>query len=179
MKITRISDIPKFTSDGDYEIGLSIKRVPQWVKEEQEESNLQLEPEFQRGHVWNEDQQIAWLEYFMRGGKSGNTLYFNCPSYHHQVNDGDYNDYVCVDGLQRLTAIMRFVNNEIKVFGSYFREFEDPILFNEINVIINVNDLKSEKEVLRWYIDMNSGGTPHTQEEIARVKKMLQECERR
>ena len=42
-------------------------------------------------------------------------------------------------------------------------------------MILNVNNLKSEKEVLQWYIDMNAGGTPHTSEEIKRVKKMIEE----
>lgn len=34
-----------------------------------------------------------------------------------------------------------------------------------------MNDLKTEKEVLQWYIDMNSGGTPHSNMEIERVKE--------
>lgn len=42
---------------------------------------------------------------------------------------------------------------------------------------LNVNNLKTEKEVLQWYIDMNVGGTPHTLEEIERVKKMIEELE--
>lgn len=40
-------------------------------------------------------------------------------------------------------------------------------------MILNVNDLKTEKEVLQWYIDMNAGGTPHTSDEIERVKRMI------
>lgn len=35
------------------------------------------------------------------------------------------------------------------------------------------NDLKTEKEVLQWYIDMNAGGTQHTSDEIQRVKDMI------
>lgn len=42
---------------------------------------------------------------------------------------------------------------------------------------LNVNNLKTEKEVLQWYIDMNVGGTPHTSEEIGSVKKMIEELE--
>jgi hypothetical protein len=34
---------------------------------------------------------------------------------------------------------------------------------------VHVNDLKSKKEVLTWYIEMNAGGTPHSKEEIDRV----------
>ena len=40
--------------------------------------------------------------------------------------------------------------------------------------ILNVNDLKTEKEVLQWYIDMNAGGTPHSSEEIQRVREMIE-----
>ena len=42
------------------------------------------------------------------------------------------------------------------------------------SIKVNINDLKSEKEVLQWYVDMNAGGTPHTNEEINRVKKMIE-----
>ncbi len=39
---------------------------------------------------------------------------------------------------------------------------------------VDVNDLKTEKEVLQWYVDMNLEGTPHTNDEIERVRKMIQ-----
>ena len=107
------------------------------------------------------------------GFKSGNIIYFNCPSWHCSVPDGAYNEFVCVDGLQRLTAICRFANNEIKVFGSYFNEYTDLAMLNSHTIKLNVNDLKTERAVLQWYIDMNVGGTPHTTEEIERVKQMI------
>lgn len=176
-KIRRFDDIPKFTADGSYQVDMDIRRIPEWIENEQKTMELQLNPDFQRGHVWTEEQQISWLEYFLRGGKSGNVVYFNCPSWHYEVKDGDYNDYVCVDGLQRLTAIQRFIGNEIKVFGSYFKEFEDPRRANQYTLKLNVNDLKTKKEVLQWYVDMNSGGTPHTSDEIQRVKRMIREME--
>lgn len=52
--------------------------------------------------------------------------------------------------------------------------YEDKLrLANDATMILNVNDLKSEKEVLQWYVDMNAGGTPHTSKEIERVKEMM------
>lgn len=175
MKITKFKDIPQFTRDGHYQIDMNIKRIPAWVRDEQEDMGLQLNPEFQRGHVWTEEQQISWLEFFLRGGKSGNILYFNCPSYQYEVKNGEYNDFVCVDGLQRITAIQKFIDNKLKVFGSYFKEYEDPKILGRHTLRININDLKTEKEVLQWYIDMNSGGTPHTESEIERVRRMILE----
>lgn len=175
MKITRFKDIKKFKTDGDYNVCYPLPSLVKYILEEIEEMGLQLNPEFQRGHVWNEQQQVDWLEYHFKGGKSGNTIYLNNPLWHNnrRPKDGEYKDYVCVDGLQRITAAQRFVNDEIKVFGSYFSEYEDRINITDTVMYLNVNDLKTEKEVLQWYVDMNKGGTPHTKEEIQRVKDMI------
>ena len=56
--------------------------------------------------------------------------------------------------------------------SEYFNEYTDkPRMMTTIK--INVNDLKTEKEVLQWYVDMNAGGTPHSNEEINRVRSMI------
>jgi len=175
-KITRFRDIPQFTQDGAWQANFPFDYLVKHIEEEIREHGLQLNPNFQRGHVWTEKQQIAWLEFFLRGGKTSRIIYFNKPSWNRSVPEGAYDDYVCVDGLQRLTAIQRFVNNEIKIFGSYYNEFTDSLRLNQ-TIKINVNDLKTEKEVLQWYVDMNTGGTPHTSEEIERVKRMISESD--
>lgn len=79
-----------------------------------------------------------------------------------------------MDGLQRITAIRRFMNGEIPVFESYINEYEDDMSIVRHNIKVNINNLKSEKDVLQWYVDMNAGGTPHSSEEIDRVIKMIQ-----
>lgn len=175
-KLTKFSNIPRFTQDGAWQSDFPFDYLVSFINEEVEKHGLQLNPNFQRGHVWTEEQQIAWLEFFLRGGKTSRVIYFNKPSWHRSVPEGAYDEYVCVDGLQRLTAIQRFVNNEIKVFGSYYKEYTDSLRMIH-SIKININDLKSEKEVLQWYVDMNSGGTPHTNEEIERVKQMILDLE--
>jgi len=42
---------------------------------------------------------------------------------------------------------------------------------------ININDLPTRKDVLQWYLQMNTGGTVHTEEEINRVKMLLEKEE--
>ena len=176
MSIKRLKDIPQFTSDGSYQIDLPATSLAKWVEDMENDCHLNLCPDFQRGHVWTREQQVKWLEYFFMGGKSGKILYFNCPSWRISVKQGDYDEFVCVDGLQRITAIQLFIRNELPIFGTYFSEFEDPIFFHRWMVKINVNDLKTKKEVLQWYIEMNSGGTPHTEEEIKRVMQLMEKC---
>lgn len=157
-------DLPKFTRVGTYEVSWEFKYFIEWLNDEIKEG-LNLCPDFQRGHVWTEEQQVAFIEYFLMGGQTG-VLYFNAPHW-----PDDTKNYVCVDGLQRITAFQRFYNDEIKAFGHYYSEFEGR---PDGWIKVNVNNLKTRKEVLHWYIEMNSGGTPHTKEEIDRVKKLLE-----
>lgn len=179
MKITKFKDIQPFTRDGSWQSDFSFEYLLDFIDENIQEYNLQLNPDFQRGHVWTEQQQIAWIEFFLRGGKTGRVLYFNCPWWNGLLNENEYKyrDFVCVDGLQRITAIRKFMNGEIPVFGSYIHEYTDKMSLTRNSIKVNINDLKSEKEVLQWYVDMNAGGTPHTSEEIERVKRMISDLE--
>lgn len=169
------NEIPKFKEFGmTNPIDMGFIYYVKFIKNEIAEYNLQMNPDFQRGHVWTENQQIAYVEFILRGGKSGRDFYFN---WNH-----DNDEYVCVDGLQRTTAFERFVNGEIKVFGQYFSDFGFGREANgnplpEYKVRVHQNNLNSRKEILEWYVDMNAGGTPHTNEEIERVKRMITELE--
>lgn len=175
QKYTSFAAIPQFTRPGGYEVDYPLDRLVQAIKQFEQEEGLQLNPDFQRGHVWTEQQQIAYVEYLLRGGRSGRHLYFNYPSWRTPVPKGAYDEFVCVDGLQRLTAIRRFIENEIPVFGSYYREYTDSLHLTMMTLRVNINDLDSKEKVLRWYLEMNSGGTPHSDAEIQRVRQML--CE--
>ena len=172
----KCEDIKQFTSVSEYNVNVSMVDLIRTIDNDIHVFNLQLNPDFQRGHVWTKEQQIAFVEYFLRGGKSGTTIYLNNPDWGGN-HKGDYHDFVCVDGLQRITAVRRFLNNEIPVFGgNYYKDFEDDYIF-KYDVFhmftINVNNLKSKEEVLSWYIEMNAGGTPHTKKEIEKVRKLL------
>lgn len=173
----KFTDIRQFTRSGSYQIDVPIDYLLKTLDGYKKHDNLQMNPDFQRGNVWTEEQQIKYLEFFFRGGKSANVIYFNCPSYGRVTDKCNYPDMVLVDGLQRLTAFIRFLNNEIPIFGTYYKDFEDrPRMSNGI-LKFNVNDLQTRAEVLRWYIEMNSGGVVHSKKEIERVKELLRQEE--
>ena len=116
-------DIPQFISDGSYCVNISMEHLVDWIDRMIKEDGLQLCPDFQRGHVWTEDQQVKFLEFIFHGGKTGRTLYFNDPHWHDVRPETGYRDFVCVDGLQRITAIQKFLNNDLRVFGQLYSEF--------------------------------------------------------
>lgn len=169
-KYTKFRDIPQLTRCGNWECDFTFPELVKYIENEVVEQGLQMNPDFQRGHVWTEKQQIAFIEFFLRGGKTGRVIYLNNPSWN--FPNEEYNEYVCVDGLQRYTAIKRFINNEITAFGTYYKDYEDHIRATN-TMRLNVNDLQSRKEVLQWYIEFNAGGTPHSDAEIKRVKDLL------
>ncbi|MDF7815296.1 DUF262 domain-containing protein [Hymenobacter sp. YC55] len=171
----KFCDIPPLIGSGTWECNYRLGSMDRVLTEWEQESGLNLVPDFQRGHVWTEAQQSAFMQYCLRGGQSGLTMYFNQPGWHYGVKAGAYNDFVCVDGLQRITAIRRFLRGEIPAFGKLYPEFEDTIIKapNVTGVRLNVNALQTRAEVLNWYLQMNDGGTPHAPEELARVRGLL------
>ena len=173
--ITSFKDIPPFTHRASYAVDVPLNYLKRQL-DSMFADGLDLEPEFQRGHVWTEEQQSAYVEFLFRGGLTGRDIYFNNPSIHMTVPDGCYNDFVCVDGLQRLTALTKFLDNKLRVFGSLYTDFTDSIPLS-YTVRFHINDLKSYKAVLRWYLEMNTGGTPHTDAEINRVTALYEAAE--
>lgn len=172
----KFADIPQLlTNKANYHIDVDLTTFNQVICDFIDNDGLILNPDFQRGHVWTEKQQIAYIEYILRGGMSGRDLYLNNPGWFGTPKT-EYNEFVCVDGLQRITALQKFIGNEIKAYGYYFREFEDVPRHTTTKMFIHINDLQLKSDVLKWYIDMNTGGIPHSKKEIDRVKKMLERC---
>ena len=68
MKYTRFKDIPQFITFGQWECGFPLKSIAAQIEAWKTEYALDINPDFQRLHVWSEQQQIAWMEYLLSGG---------------------------------------------------------------------------------------------------------------
>ena len=154
-------------------------RIEDWLAREAEEQacGIDLSPDFQRGHVWSEKQQIHFMENVFRGivDKSGLTIRFNCPKWQNeQASDSDLLDQiVCVDGLQRLTAIRRFMAGEIKAFGLTKDNFPRAYFTVRNSLSCQMYEFQYRKDLLKFYLDINGGGIAHTEAELARVRELL------
>lgn len=167
----RINDIPSFTPEPSWRVDVPLSRLAEFVSKAVNDDGLDLNPDFQRGHVWTEAQQIAFMEFVFRRGRTGRELFFNSPGW---PRSGAPGTYVIVDGKQRLTAALRFMRGEIPIFGYRLHEFTDVDRMRmHLSFGWNINALATRAEVLHWYLEFNSGGTPHTSEELDRVRALL------
>jgi hypothetical protein len=164
----KFSDIPQFTRDAGYGVDIGWDYLPTYYANAVLDYHLNVSPDFQRGYVWTPEQKVRYIEFVLQGGSTGKDIYTNCPKW----NDGGREDYVLVDGKQRLDAVLSWLNNEFAIFDGRFRRDYSDHLRLKARFRWNVNDLKSRDEVLQWYVDLNAGGTIHTTEEIDRVRAL-------
>jgi len=147
---------------------------------EKEYGGLDVNPDFQRGHVWTLRQQEHFVENVLRGivSSSGLVIQWNCPNWDEYYYKGPMPlGFQCIDGLQRLTAIRGFVAGKVKPFGLS----KDDLTRTDFDVRrcmwtfkFAIHNLTSRKDLLNHYLDLNTGGTQHTTEEIDKVKQLLE-----
>lgn len=171
----KFSDIEQFIRSGSYEVDAPMDHLEGILAGWEKTYGLELNPDFQRGHVWTEEQQIAYLEFLFKGGITAKVIYFNSPAFGRTEGNVDLDETIlCIDGLQRLTSCLRFVRDEIKLFGHYYSEFKDTPRMKQC-LKLNMNCLGTRAELLQWYLQFNTGGTVHTKEELDRVRMLLEE----
>ncbi len=141
---------------------------------------LELVPDFQRGHVWSEAQQIHFIENCLRGvvSSSGFLIQFNCASWSDDCTGSDLPaGFQCVDGLQRYTAVTRFVCGEIKPFGLAASDLAGTVFSpKRFHMKVAVHDFTKRADLLEHYLSINAGGTPHSSAEIERVRVLLEQA---
>lgn len=171
------SDVPRFPR-ASYEIDVEWGALESQI-EFSRELGLDLEPDYQRVHVWTEEQRRAYIEYSVQGGEVGRTLTFVCTDWQALPVPG----YSLLDGKQRLQSVRMFLRSELAIFpgmhgrpdGWRFQEIIGPARMIQGRFQWRVVQCRTRVDVLRLYLAINAGGTPHTPSELDRVRQMVEE----
>lgn len=159
----KFKDIPQFPF-ASYRVNMPWGHLENWLEKEAEYFDLDLNPPYQRGHVWDMEQKIAYIEYILMGGFSGKDIFWNAPQW--MGMKGKDSKLEIVDGKQRFQAVLDFMNNKVKAFGTLFSEYDDKLSFHECDFIFHVNNLQNQEQIVRWYLGMNTGGSVHTEKDL-------------
>ena len=176
----RLVQAKKFVTTTPYQVNVGLGYIEEMLEIFSDlTAGIELEPDFQRGHVWSKEQREKFVEYRICGGRYGREIWFNHADWN-QKTKAQKHPLQIVDGLQRLTSIRMFMRDEITAFGQKWSQWHpddqrEIKMGTDTGFIFHVNNLKTRAEVLEWYIDLNDGGTPHSPEEIMRVKSLLEE----
>jgi len=148
--------------------------IGRWGRPDSEPINL--DPDYQRGHVWTVEQQQAFVGHMLEGGATPMVI-LNRDSSCVDVDE-------VVDGKQRITAVAAWIKGEIAAeltdgIHVYLSDFSD----DDQRKIMGLGGpnmdcsyvMLARPDVLRLYLRLNRGGTVHTKEEINRVRALLTE----
>lgn len=172
----RFCDIDPYVPSNSYHVNVGLDYLPAQLYRYVHHYGLDIDPDFQRGRVWTQRQKELFMEYFLRDGRSGKDIFINCPTWVRGNCGIDNPDswMVLVDGKQRITAAIEFMNNQVQVFGHYYREFKDKPRITHSSFNWHVNSLATREEVLHWYLQLNEGGTVHTEADLSKVHRLLE-----
>ncbi|UJJ60618.1 DUF262 domain-containing protein [Rhodanobacter denitrificans] len=181
--VARIRPLSVASYAVDYSWSL-VERMLVWLAEGSGAA-VELNPDFQRGHVWTESQQQAFIENALRGviDQAGFAIRFNAPAWESDPV-GDLDPTVqCMDGLQRLTAVRRFIAGAVRPFGLHVDQlkgspFRVAGASSQFRFRVMVYTFQWRADLLQHYLDLNAGGTPHSREELERVRAALLEVRR-
>lgn len=135
-------------------------------------------PDYQRGHVWTDAQAGRFMGFLLEWGTP--PVIF-VQRWAESVGLPDE----VIDGKQRLTAIARWVNHEIPaIFADpsqppmFLRDFtpaERQMLTGPGGPTLTIQYVgyTTRAEVMAFYLRLNTGGTPHSADEIERVRGMI------
>lgn len=168
-----------------------IRNIDRFVKDlELDGVKLNLNPEFQRGRVWNTDQQTKFMENVIRGlvSHETNIIRLNDPTLA-RMNNNFYSDLsdlatetICIDGLQRFTAMQMYMQKELKPFGLSFDEIESTyygVIAKGITFTVSWYDFQFEADIIEFYEALNWGGTPHSENERIRIQPLKENAIKR
>lgn len=151
---------------------VGLRKIPKTIHED---FQVDLDPDYQRGHVWNESQKRKYMGFILQGGE-GLPIVINLPN-------GWGGESEVIDGKQRITAICEWLTNAVSAEladGSevWYRDFTDEVDLRLLNNTLRIRFGFVQLDragVLDYYLRLNNGGTVHSDEEIEKVRKLLRE----
>jgi hypothetical protein len=167
--------IPMLTPGAAWQVHVEWADLEWWLGKRRDDIGIDLDPDFQRAHVWNEHRQRRFVEYVLRGGQASSTIHFNAPGWMRVDQPGIL---TLVDGKQRLEAVRRFMADDLRIFGGWklsdFGGKRQLLRTTTARFEMHINDLLTLVDVLQWYLDLNEGGVAHTEDELGMVRDMLE-----
>lgn len=154
------------------EYDVSLQTIS-WFNERKNDGALEISPKFQRRAVWLERERSALLD----------TILSRLPFpevYVHVETDGETGkqNYSVVDGQQRITSILMFVNNEFPLpvndewKGQYFRDLagEQKAQLWDYKVVVRFLRMTNDEEIRSLFTKLNTNNIALNDQELRNAR---------
>lgn len=139
-----------------------------------EKRNINLNPDYQRASVWTIEQKKKFMGSLLLDSTRIPCLWLNSPA--SVVRNSEV-----LDGKQRILAILGWLDNEYPaIFPNsdieiFYRDLDSQMeTYIDNHCIINIRFVNLDRNnAIKFYLNLNSGGTVHTDEELQRARDLL------
>ena len=138
---------------------------------------VDMEPDYQRGSVWNDEDRTKLLDSIFAGREIGRFVFRNIPYEESLKNDCFYE---VVDGKQRLLTLRAFYENRFPYKGSFYNELptEDKNWFkNAMTSVAELPESTTRKEILEVFLALNQNGHPVEESVLDHAKELLKKTQ--
>lgn len=132
-------------------------------------NNLNMEPDYQRGHIWNLDDKVALIDSIFNNIEIGKFV-FIFTGYKGNSH------YEILDGKQRLTALVEFFEGRFKYRGKTFFELSgrDQSHFERYSIsYARTENVMTNEQKYKYFLKMNTFGKAQDPAHIEYVKNLL------
>lgn len=132
---------------------------------------VDMEPPYQRGLVWTDQQKKDLLDSIFNYIDIGKFVFIRLPYEPNGFN------YQILDGKQKLQTIIDFYSDKFKYKGYYYSQLPWKMKHILTDKSISVGEVSDrtydEKLILEYFIKLNSSGTPMDKQHLENLKKQL------
>lgn len=132
-------------------------------------SGLDLNPDYQRGNVWKQDDKVFLIDSIFKNIDIGKFTIIR------RSWDAYKKLYEVLDGKQRIIALLEFFEDKLKYKGLKFSELHpiDQHHFEHYNVSFSEASNLSHEQKYRYFLNLNVTGKPVDPNHINYVKQLL------
>lgn len=154
----------------EYEVSL---QTVSWFNRLRNDESLQISPKFQRRAVWMEKERSLLMDTIL------NNLPF--PEVYMQVQtnaDSGEQKHIVVDGQQRITSILMFIDNQFSLpvnadwKGEYFRDLEPQVkeLFWDYKIVVRFLRKTNDDEIRNIFTRLNTNNVVLNDQELRNAR---------
>lgn len=130
---------------------------------------MDMDPEYQRGDVWDESDKVALIDSMFKNIDIGKFTLIRLP----YSEKGPM--YEILDGKQRLRAIIDFLEGRFEYKGKKFRDLhpKDRYHFEGYPILYAETEGLTLQQKALYFLKLNTAGKPQDPKHLGKVEKLL------